>query len=272
MRASTQTPESQFVEVAGLRIRYAIEGSGPPLVLLTGIGANLEMWRPFIAELGPLEVISVDLPGTGQSQTPLAPLTMRGLAKLIVQLLDVLGYPRVSLLGYSFGGLLAQQVAHISPDRVERLILVATGCGLGAVPGKPSAMLALLTPTRYYSRSYFEKLGPVLYGGRCRRDPDALRRLASARLTHPPTGRGYLWQLLATSGWSSLPWLTDLRMPTLVLSGDDDPVVPAVNGRLLASRIPNARLELIEGGGHLMLLDQPEDVAPRVMDFLAGAG
>ena len=257
-----------FVEVAGLRLRYSIQGRGAPLLLLTGIGANLDMWEPFRRELEGFETIAVDLPGAGASETPLLPLTMRGLAKLSVGLLDVLGYPRASVLGYSFGGLVAQQLAHLRPDRVERLVLAATGCGWGAIPGNPGAMLNLLTPTRYYSRGNLEHVGPSLYGGRSRREPEILATLAAARLHRPPTARGYLWQLLATSGWTSLPWLGDLRMPTLVLSGEDDPVVPPVNGRLMASRIPNARFELIPGGGHLMLLDQAADLAPLVREFL----
>lgn len=265
--------ESTFVEVSGLRLRYSIEGSGPPLLLLTGIGANLDMWAPFRKELTGFETIAVDLPGAGESVTPMLPVTMRGLAKLASGLLDVLGYPVVSVLGYSFGGLVAQQLAHLRPDRVDRLVLAATGCGVGAIPGRLGAMLSLLTPTRYYSRGNLEQVGPSLYGGRSRREPEVLAGLAGARLHRPPTARGYLWQLMATSGWTSLPWLGDLRMPTLVLSGEDDPAVPPVNGRLLAARIPNARFELVPGGGHLMLLDQAADVAPLVREFLrSGAG
>ena len=264
--------EATFVEVAGLRLRYSIQGRGVPLLLLTGIGANLDMWEPFRKELRDVETIAVDLPGAGASDTSMLPLTMRGLAGLSASLLDVLGYPRVSVLGYSFGGLVAQQLAHMRPDRVERLVLGATGCGVGAIPGRLGAMLNLLTPTRYYSRGNLERVGPSLYGGRSRREPEILAKLAAARLHRPPTARGYLWQLMATSGWASLPWLQDLRMPTLVLSGEDDPVVPPVNGRLMAARIPNARFALIPGGGHLMLLDQASDIAPLVREFLlAGA-
>jgi poly(3-hydroxyoctanoate) depolymerase len=262
------SPAGSFVEVDGLRLRYSIEGQGPPLLLVSGIGANLDMWLPFRDQLSDFETIAMDLPGTGESATPRLPMSMRGLARLTLHLLDVLGYRRTHVLGYSFGGLLAQQIAHLAPDRVDRLVLAATGCGVGAVPGGWRAMLTLATPSRYYSRSFLEHHGAELYGGRSRREPGVLEGLAPARLRRPPTPRGYLWQLYAVSGWTSLPWLRRLRQPTLVLAGDADPVVPVVNGRTLARLIPDSRLHVVRGGGHLLLLDQPDDVVPVVRRFL----
>lgn len=264
------SPTGAFVDVDGLRLRYSIEGAGPPLLLVTGIGANLDMWLPFRSQLSDFETIAFDLPGTGESATPRLPMSMRGLAHLTLHLLDVLGYRHTNVLGFSFGGLLAQQIAHLAPDRVDRLVLAATGCGVGAVPGDARAMLALATPSRYYSRSFFERHGPELFGGRSRREPDVLEGLAPARLRRPPTARGYLWQLYATSGWTSLPWLRRLRQPTLVLAGDEDPVVPVVNARTLARLIPDSRIHVVRGGGHLLLLDQPDDVVPVVRRFLNG--
>jgi poly(3-hydroxyalkanoate) depolymerase len=261
-----------FVEVDGLQLRYSIEGVGPPLLLVSGIGANLDMWLPFRSQLADFETIAFDLPGTGESATPRLPIGMRGLARLTLHLLDVLGYRHTNLLGYSFGGLLAQQIAHLAPDRVDRLVLAATGCGVGAVPGEMRAMLTLATPSRYYSRSFLEQHGAELYGGRSRREPGVLADLAPARLGRPPTPRGYIWQLCATSGWTSLPWLRRLRQPTLVLAGDEDPVVPVINGRTLARLIPDSRLHVVRGGGHLLLLDQPHDVVPVVRRFLKKHG
>jgi pimeloyl-ACP methyl ester carboxylesterase len=81
---------------------------------------------------------------------------------------------------------------------------------------------------------------------------------------------GYAGQLFAISGWTSLPWLGGLRQPTLVLAGDDDPIVPLVNGRILTRCIPNARLHVLRGGGHLFLLEQPARMAAVVADYLKG--
>ena len=111
-----------------------------------------------------------------------------------------------------------------------------------------------------------------IYGGEARRDPDALLGGSVARFVERPSTWGYLGQLFAIGGWTSLPWLGSLRQPTLVLAGDDDPIVPLVNGRILAWRIPNARLHVVDGGGHLFLLEQPARIAAAVAGYLEHAG
>jgi poly(3-hydroxyoctanoate) depolymerase len=94
---------------------------------------------------------------------------------------------------------------------------------------------------------------------------------AADRLRRPPDPLGYAFQLYAVAGWSSLPWLHRLTQPTLVIAGEQDPSVPLGNARRLAARIPDARLHVVKGGGHLFLLDEPESVAPTILDFLASA-
>ena len=155
MTAGLVQPGSfQFVEVDGVRLRVRIRGGGQPLLLIMGLGGNIEMWDPFDRELEAfgIQTISFDAPGTGQSAGLRQPLRMRGLARMIEHLLDRLGYERVDVLGVSFGGMLAQQLAHQAPGRVRRLVLAATGAGspgLGGVPGKPGALIGLATPRRY---------------------------------------------------------------------------------------------------------------------------
>ena len=259
---------TEVVRVDGLRLRVSVRGSGPPLLLVMGIGGNLEMWEPLRAELPGFETIAFDAPGSGHSSTPWAPLTMGGLARVVEHLLDALGYDEVDALGVSFGGALAQQLAYQARRRVRRLVLASTMCGLGGVPGQPSAVAILASPARYYSPAYLERVAPTLYGGRIRREPALYRQQAEARLGRPPSVRGYSYQLWAISRWSSLPFLARLRQPTLVVSGDDDPIVPVANARLLAARIPGARLHVERGGGHLLLLDDSAAVAPVIARFL----
>lgn len=237
-----------------------------------GIGGNLDMWEPFERALdgSGIETITFDAPGTGESASWRWPRRMPGLARTVEHLLDALGLRTVDLLGVSFGGALAQQLTIQAPDRVRRLVLAATLPGLGGVPGDPRALRVLATPRRYYSPDYFARVAPVLYGGRIRRDPDLLRQQAYARFTRPPSVRGYLHQLYAVQGWTSLPWLRRIRQPTLVLAGDDDPIVPLLNGRILARLIPRATLRVLAGGGHLFLLEEAEESARLVADFLSG--
>lgn len=260
------------VDVGNLRLRVARRGDGPPLVLVMGLGGNIEMWRPLDDALAARGVptIAFDAPGTGGSPTvPLPPLRIPGLARLTLRLLDSLGIGEVDVLGVSFGGTLAQELAYRGGARVRRLVLCATGCGLGGVPGDPRALAILATPRRYHSVEHFRRVAPVLYGGRIRREPELLGQQAMARLGRPPSLLGYASQLYAIAGWTSLPWLHRLRQPTLVMAGDDDPIVPLVNGKILAWRIPGARLEVMHGGGHLFLLEEAEEVADSVAGFLA---
>src|SRR5262249_38926533 len=116
------------------------------------------------------------------------------------------------------------------------------------------------------SRSHFEKVAPALYGGVI--DVQALVR--GFRFSPPPTACGYAGQLFATLGWSSLPYLWRLRAPTLVIAGDRDPIIPVVNARILASLLPDARLRILQGGGHLFLITQADETADLVQEFLAG--
>jgi poly(3-hydroxyoctanoate) depolymerase len=265
---ATRRWEESYVAAGGLRLRVGRHGTGPPLLLITGIGAHLDMWAPFAAHAGERELVAFDPPGAGLSQRPRRPLRMTGLARVVVDLLDALGLERVDVLGYSFGGGLAQELAHRAPGRVRRLVLCATAPGLGGSPPRPMAALMLATPARYYHPRLLELSVAHIAGGRTRREPGALARHAGERLMHPPSPLGYAYQLYAVAGWSSLPWLRRVSQPTLVVAGEDDPSVPLRNGRLLASRLPNGRLLVVKGGGHLFLLDEPENVAGEIRAFL----
>jgi poly(3-hydroxyalkanoate) depolymerase len=254
-----------------VRLRTSVRGSGRPLLLITGLGASLDLAWPFERELAArgVQVVGFDAPGVGQSTAYRWPRRIPGVARTVERMLDALGYDQVDVLGVSLGGAVAQQLAHQAPRRVRRLVLAATGPGLGGVPGSPGVLLALATPRRYYQPDYYRRVAGRIYGGQARRDPDALLHGSLARFIQRPSIRGYLGQLYAISGWTSLPWLGRLRQPTLVLAGDDDPIVPPVNGRILAGCIPGARLRVVPGGGHLFLLERPAAIAAVVTGFLA---
>ena len=262
------------MDAGGVRIRTAVRGSGPPLLLITGLGASLDLGTPFERELAArgVQTVSFDAPGIGESSPYRWPRRMPGVARTVEQTLDALGYDSVHVLGVSLGGVIAQQFAHQAPRRVRRLILAATGPGLGGVPGSPRALLALATPRRYYQPDYYRRIAGRVYGGTARRDPDALLHGSPARFIERPTVSGYLGQLYAITGWTSMPWLRTLRQPTLVLAGDDDPIVPLVNGRILAWCIPDARLHVVRKGGHLFLLEHPAAIAALVAGFLTDDG
>jgi len=129
------------------------------------------------------------------------------------------------------------------------------------VPGEPSALLRLLAPWLPHADGGWDP-GPT-FGGRLRREPHLLSRLD---LGVPRSLLAYLHRLSGLSGWWGLPW--SIRHPALVITGDDDPIVPAGNSRILAACLPDARLHVVRGGGHLLLFDSPAEVAPMIGAFL----
>jgi poly(3-hydroxyalkanoate) depolymerase len=237
----------------------------PPLLLFNGIGANWQLARPFLRALDNTAAIIFDVPGIGGSPLPRIPYRPSTLARLAAGLVTQLGHRQVDVVGVSWGGGVAQQFAHQHGDTCRKLVLAATSPGAIMVPGKPSVVWKLATPRRYVDRKYMHTIAPEIYGGAFRHDPELISTHEQAMLG--ATNLGYLYQLLAMTGWTSLPWLWSLRQPTLVLMGRDDPLVPPINGRILARLIPNARLQMIDDG-HLFMVTRPVEAAMAIEAFL----
>jgi poly(3-hydroxyalkanoate) depolymerase len=260
----------RLVSVGGqlLRIHVRPGDTGrTPLLLVNGIGAAFESFDPLLDALDPARpVIRFDPPGAGGSPVPTRPYRLPGLARTMLALLDVLGHNQVDVLGVSWGGALAQQFAWTARNRCRRVVLVATGTGSLMVPARPRVLARMATPRRYTDPDFLRRVAPEIYGGTARHDPETPARLLH---THSRAGshRGYAFQLLAAAGWTSVGFLPLLRQPTLVLTGDDDPLIPTVNGRLLTALIPHARLHVYPGG-HLELIARPERLAPLIEEFL----
>ena len=261
---------STIVEIGRQQLRVVVQqaGVGRPLLLINGIGATGDLFDGLRTQLDDRETITFDAPGVGGSPTPVAPYSMRQLAATVAGLITHLGHERVDVLGVSWGGALAQELAYRHSDAVHRLILAATMPGFLSVPGRPAALAILMSPARYYSPDYLKRIAPTLYGGAIRDAPELLEEHARQRASRPPTRRGYLYQLHAIQRWTSLPWLHRLPQRTLVLAGNRDPIVRLVNGRFLADRIPDARLHVLDGGGHLFLFTDAEEMADIIRDFL----
>ena len=262
--------DTSLVDVGGQRLRTHVRPGDPrrtALLLVNGIGAGLATFDPLVDVLDPRRtVIRFDAPGAGGSPVSGKPYRLPGLARTMLALLDVLGHDRVDVLGVSWGGALAQQFAWTAGERCRRLVLVATSPGTLMVPGHPRVLAHMATPRRYTDSDFLRRVAPHIYGGTARHDPDV-----PTRLLHPHTRagvrRGYAFQLLAAAGWTSVPFLPLLRQPTLVLTGDDDPIIPVINGYLLAALIRRSRLHVYRGG-HLELIARPERLAPEIEQFL----
>jgi poly(3-hydroxyalkanoate) depolymerase len=205
------------------------------------------------------------VPGVGGSPRPLLPYRPSTLARLAAGLVAELGYAEIDVAGVSWGGGIAQQFAHQYPKLCRRLVLAATAPGFTMVPASPAVLWKMATPRRYTDKDYMKSIAADIYGGAFRTDPSLIGRHLAAM--HGARNLGYLYQLLAMSGWTSLPWLWSLPQPTLVLMGSDDPLVPPVNGHILAGLIPNAELRMIDDG-HLFIVTRPTETAALIEAFL----
>jgi poly(3-hydroxyalkanoate) depolymerase len=271
-RQARQTMRSIVVD--GQQLRVCVrdadgrgDAAGAPLLMINGIGASLELLQPFVDKLPPsLEVIRFDVPGVGGSPLPPLPYRFSGLCRLIAGLLTELGHDQADVLGISWGGGVAQHFAAFQRPRCRRLVLVATATGSLMVPARPAVLRQMLTPRRYLDQAYLSSIAPVLYGGSARDRPETVSALMHDHSRVGPR-QGYLYQLAAGAGWTSLPFLPLIRQPTLILAGDDDPLIPLTNARLMNTLIPRSRLHVYHGG-HLGLVTEAAELAPVVSRFL----
>lgn len=266
--AGSGSMDIKIYDVDGQELRVGVRhgtSSRPPLMMFNGIGANLELAEPFMAALEDTTGIIFDVPGVGGSPTPTFPYRPSTLARLAKRLAEMLGHEQVDVSGVSWGGGLAQQFAYQYPGVCRKLILAATAPGVTMVPGAPNVLAKMASPRRYTDPGYMRSIAAEIYGGDFRTDPTLIHRHAAAM--KGATQFGYMLQLFAMTGWTSLPWLWLLRQPTLIMAGTDDPLVPVVNARMLHSMIRNSRLELLDDG-HLFLVTKPQTYAAMIEDFL----
>jgi len=264
--------QARVVTVHGQEIRVAVRpgsGEGTALLLCSGIGVGFEALQPFVDALDPAtEVIRFDVPGAGGSPAGPLPYGFPIIAYLVTRLLSHLGYSRVDVLGLSWGGALAQQLAIQHPALVRKLVLVSTGTGALMVPAHPRVLRHVVNPPRPRDPADAAHVAATLYGAASRGGDhaDHIKEILG-ELTRIGSRIGHLHQLLAVVGWTSLPWLPLIRQPTLILAGDNDPFVPLVNARIMKRLLPRAELHVYDGG-HVALVTEADVLAPVVARFL----
>jgi 3-oxoadipate enol-lactonase len=264
------------VAVAGTELHCERRGNGAPLLLIHGLGANLTHWgEPFLAALeGDFELLLYDHRGVGRSAPAQGAVTVGGLADDALALLDALGVDDAHVLGVSLGGMVAQELALAAPQRVRTLTLGCTSCG--GTQSKPTAAevvqrltAAVLSRDRERMlRTGFELVVSHGYAT----DPAHYAAFAEAAERYPATVPALLAQQAALDAHDTYARLRGLRVATLVIHGSDDELMAAINGDLVASLIPGARLERLDGVGHLFFWEQPERSAELVREFALSAG
>lgn len=261
-----------IAKVGDIRIHYLIEGQGPPLLMIMGFGASSVAWSDeYTARFTPsFRTIRFDNRGTGLSDKPDGEYSIRMMAEDAAGLLRAQGIEKAHVFGVSMGGMIAQELALRHPQRVRTLILGSTSFGgPNAVVASTELMQSWAGLAALPVEQAIERGLTFLYsdGFIARMKEQLIRRgLALAHL-RPPLD-ALLRQFAAVSQFDAFDRLSEIRVPTLILTGSDDKIVPAENSRILAERIPSARLVIFEGAGHGYLVECAEESNAVVLDFL----
>jgi poly(3-hydroxyalkanoate) depolymerase len=268
MATAKRSPEITMQHIGGVTLRTAhwaapAGSKATPLVFFNGIGANLELTLGLGDMFPDRAILTFDAPGVGHSPVTRWPYRHWMFARWARKLLNRYGYEKVDVMGVSWGGAVAQQFAFQYRRRVNRLVLCATSSGMTMIPGRPASLSRMVDTRRYSDPEFMRKNFATLYGDIA--DPTADHHI-NALL--PPDPKGYVYQLLAVAGWTSLPFIRFLKMPALVMMGDKDSIVPLVNGQILAWALPDARLHVVKGGGHLFMVTRAAETAQVINDFL----
>jgi 3-oxoadipate enol-lactonase len=269
-----KTRPMPFTDSTTAALYYAVAGDGPPLCLINGYRLSGAAWpHAFIDCLATrCTVIAFDNRGTGRSAKPDEGYEFGHQARDVIALLDHLRLPRASLLGFSMGGAIAQEVAIRHADRVDRLILFATFCGgVWAEPAPLSVLNRIFFTDGLSPEEAARQSWPVTYSPEyLAADGDAVERQMRRELEQPTPTFVARRQMEALRAFDSYRRLPNIAAATLVATGTHDVLVKPRNSRILAARIPNARLETLADLGHRAIWEAPEEIAELIGDFLTG--
>ncbi len=274
-----QVPETTTTTVRAPGARLHVERTGPrgeALLGITGFGCGSHLFEPVLPLFNDrFDCIVYDNRAAGRSTTPLVPTSMPEMASDAVRVLDALGVEAAHVHGVSMGGMIAQELALRFPDRVRSLVLQGTTPGGPRSTGPAAETLLSLAAQRVplpRERKVKILTRQLFSDEYAAAQPDEvlahLQRLGADRASV----RGALQHFTASTVHDTVSRLGSLQAPTLVLHGSLDRMVSVANARLLAQRIPHARLAVVDGAGHLPLLEQPQSVRALILDWMAEQG
>lgn len=268
--ARSSGSEEVWLRVLGQKfrvlIRHATAEPVRPVVFLNGIGCRADVLDGLVNQLDPtLEIVRVDPPGIGVTPSWPLPYGIPQMAAWTLALLDRLGHQQVDVIGYSWGGVVAQQMAVQRDHRVRRLVLLSTNTGSVSVPGSMLSTAMMFSPLVAQLLHTDDPTIGRLYGGCARRRAREVRRLLAPDFDK--AGVGLFQQLAAAMTWTTLPGAFLIHQPTLILAGTDDPMVPFANARILKRSIRLSWLRPFDGG-HLDPVLEPAWFAGQISRFL----
>jgi pimeloyl-ACP methyl ester carboxylesterase len=260
------------VKVGDINMYYEIHGKGEPLVMIMGLGGNLEWMRPAIPTYSrEYRLILFDNRGSGQSDAPDIPYTMEMMADDTAGLLDAIGIDSAHIQGASMGGMIAQQFVLRYPERVISLILACTYCG-----GPGSSLMTdpemIEAGQRMQSLSGKELMMETLRLGVSQKfideNPSHVQEIVKMMAKHPMTPQGQMGQGQACATHNTYDRLPEIKAPTLVIAGDADKIIPVENSRIIASRIPGAELVILKNMGHMFVTEAADESNRIMLEFL----
>ncbi len=262
-----------LVKRDGIKIAYYLEGVGEPLILIRGFASAGSMWYTQVPQLmGHFKVITFDNRDTGSSDRVAAPYTIADMAGDVIALIEHLGLGPVHLLGISMGGMIAQQTALSRPDLVKTLILGCTTCNAAQGTSTDPRVLELFaTLPELSDEENVRRSLPVFFSPETlSRRPDFTNTFVQKSLDQRPPLETFVRHRQAMRGFNVCDQLSQISIPTLILHGRGDLLLPVVDAEELKERIPQARLKIYEGLGHLFFMEDPDSFNEDVIQFIGG--
>lgn len=257
-----------FTVNRGAKIYWDEVGEGDPLLLITGLGYASCAWhrtRPVLS--AKYRTIALDNRGVGRSDMPAGPYSIALMASDAAAVLDAAGVESAHVFGISMGGMIAQELALEYPKRVRSLVLGCTAAGgPEAVRSEPEATAMLMSRSKMTPEEGARAAVPFIYHPAT--PLELIEEDLQIRRPWFPKEEAYKAQLQGILGWESYGRLSQITLPTLVIHGESDRLVPAGNARLMTDKIPGAKLVILPQASHIFTTDQPEAAHRAILEFL----
>jgi len=260
----------------GLKLRYELRGEGDPLTLIMGFSGSSRGWgEPFLTRMEKrYRMVLIDNRGTGESDKPDRPWTMNDMADDVAAVLDHAKIARAHIYGISMGGMISQEFALRHPAKVRGLVLGCTTCGMAhGAPTNPENVGKLVpqpgqSPEEAARAAFSVACGTAFLNTR---EGQAFIDQQIADMGKYPVTPMHTFtrQMEAIMPWDSYERLGQIKAPTLIFHGDDDKLLPHANVEILKSRIPGAKVHILNGIGHMFFWEAPEESVRIPGDFLA---
>jgi 3-oxoadipate enol-lactonase len=262
-----------IARIGDIDIAYETFGDGPPLVVIMGLSGSRGHWRGFPERFADRHrVVTFDNRGAGETSAPPGPYTTAQMANDTLGVLDHLAIDAAAVFGVSMGGMIAQELALRAPERVTKLILACTGVGgTGMVPPDPAVVAAFASIGQGGAEASIRRMLVTNFSDRFLAErPDVIEELVTYGLTHRLSPAGFQGQLAAVATHDTASRAHGIRIPTLLLTGGVDRLIPSGNSEVLGARIESSRIVTLDGAGHMIWIEAADAVEQAMRDFLEG--